>query len=231
MNSSRRLQIGFFFLSLALLVGTVFWPFVLDNIITPGSLVIWLLLRISILSIGQLYYWYALILVLLICLFRLLAQDQSAPEAEMFRGTNATSATNATIRSVEYWHSMLTLNDHHSDDIHNLRWKLVCLLLSLYATKQRTEADLRLHEALARGEIPLPKEILAFLFPDVPRETGRSFLKRVWLSWSAAAKRMRRRLERNARDERYRMIDDVLAFMEESLEINNDARTAEKSKH
>ena len=63
MNISKRLVIVVFLLLIILFVGLLFWPFVLDDIIAPASLVVWILLRIFVLSIDQKYYWGAAIFI------------------------------------------------------------------------------------------------------------------------------------------------------------------------
>lgn len=70
MNSSRRLTLIGFLLLLTLFVGLLFWPFILNDIITPASLVVWLLLRIFVLSIGQKYYWAVIIFLTAFFLYR-----------------------------------------------------------------------------------------------------------------------------------------------------------------
>ena len=63
MKFSRRMVISILFIVIILLFGMFFWPFILNNIITPIALAVWLLLRIFVLSIDQKYYWGAIIFV------------------------------------------------------------------------------------------------------------------------------------------------------------------------
>jgi hypothetical protein len=214
-NLSRRLVIFSFFFLLILFLGMIFWPFILNELITPISLVIWLLLRLLVLSIDQKYYWAAIIFVVLFFLYRLLPQGQAADRPE------ESLEANATIRSISYWRSLFTFTDQAVRDEKNLKRELIRLLLSLYATKQRTAADFGLYEALQRSEIPLPEHIHDFLFWEEPPKTG-SPLKKLVQAISNTPQKWIRHWTGQETAEHYRMIAEVLSFMETSLEMKND---------
>jgi hypothetical protein len=224
MKLSKRVGVSILFIAIILLAGMLFWPFILNEIITPTSLVVWLLLRIFVLSIGQQYYWAAIIFVVLFFLYRLLAQDQPAILSEELLDSNA------TINTIGYWRSLFTLTNYDIRDEQTLRRELIRLLLSLYATKQRTSADFRLYEALQRGEIPLPDRIHTFLFLDQPKESGRS-LKKLVQSLEKTPRKWIRQWTGQEAAEHYRMIDEVLGFMETTLEMKNDNGKFNPNKH
>ena len=90
MKFSRRMVISILFVMLILLVGMLFWPFILNEIIKPIALVVWLLLRIFVLSIDQKYYWGAIIFVVVVFLFRLLSQDTNTVPSGDFPDANET---------------------------------------------------------------------------------------------------------------------------------------------
>jgi hypothetical protein len=219
MTNRQRLAIGFVGLAALALLGVLFWPFIAAEIISPVALLAWLLLRIFVLSVSQQTYWYGAVFVLLFSLFRLWPQSLiKQPSFERRLGGNF------AVRTFERWHSMFSLSDDdlHSIRIRNLRWELVRLLLSLYATKQHSDADLKLHEALQRREIELPDTFHAFLFPGEPLAKPRSFLRRVQGFWLLPLKWTRHRaLQQQKRTECYRRIDEVLRFLEKSLEMND----------
>jgi hypothetical protein len=208
--------IGFIlFVFLILLAGMLFWPFILNDIIKPTSLAVWLLLRIFVLSIDQKYYWGAIIFLIVVFLFRLLPQNQIDVHSGGFLESNA------TIKNIEYWRALFTVVEHDIRDEETLKRELTRLLLSFYATKQRTSSSFLLHEALQRGELPLPQHIHKFLFPDQPKKSKWSLDKLIQSVWNAPRKWMRRWSGQETA-EHYRMINDVLCFMEESMEIKND---------
>jgi len=215
MKFSRRVIGLILFVSLILLAGILFWPFILDNIIKPTSLAAWLLLRIFVLSIDQKYYWGAIIFTVLIFLIRLLPQEQIDIRSEDFQESNA------TIKNIGYWRSLFTLTSGYIQDVEIVRRELVRLLLSLHASKQRTSTSFMLYDALERGEIPLPEHIHAFLFPGKQKKSERSLNKFIQSIRTAPQKWMRRWTGQEVA-EYYRMIDEVLCFMERSVEIKND---------
>jgi Ca2+/Na+ antiporter len=217
---SRALVIGGFFLLIILFVGLLFWPFILNEIIMPTSLAVWVLLRIFVLSIDQAYYWVAIIFIAALFLFlRLLPPPHPTIESE------DSQHSNATMRTLDYWRSLFNLIDQRVQDDEMLKKELARLLLSLYATKQRTLADFRLYDALQQGKIPLPEQMHAFLFPEEPQPVERSLItniRRLVQSIRNTPRKWIRRWTGQETAERYRMIDEILCFMETSLEMKND---------
>ena len=148
MNIPRRI-IGFIlFIAIIFLAGMLFWPFILNEIIMPTSLVVWLLLRIFVLSIDQKYYWGAVIFGVLFFLFRILPQGQSTIQTE------DSFDSNATLKTIGYWRNLFILTENDIQDEKTLKRELIRLLLSLYSSKQHTAANFGLFEALQQGEIP-----------------------------------------------------------------------------
>jgi hypothetical protein len=224
MKFSRRVVVAILSTLIILLLGMFFWPFIFNEIITPISLVVWLLLRILVLSIDQKYLWAAVILAVLVFLYRLLPQGQETFLPDDFPDTNA------TLKTIEYWRSLFTLTEHNLRDEKSLKKELIRQLLLLYATKQRTSADFRLYESLQRGELPLPEQIHAFLFPEEPKEAGRS-LKQLLNFLKNAPREWIRHWTGQDIAEHYRIIDETLNFMETALEMKNDAENFNPNQH
>ncbi len=164
MNISRRLVVFGFFALVILIVGVLFWPLILSEIVIPISLVVWLLLRLFVLSIDQQYYWAAIIFVVVFFIYRLFPSAEPVIQSDDFQDLNA------TIRAIGTWRSLFTVIGYEVPDKRALRQELINLLLSLYATKLRTSVDFRLYDALQKGEIPIPKHIHDFLFLEEPRK-------------------------------------------------------------
>lgn len=215
MKFNRQMVIGILCIAIFLLLGMFFWPFILDNIITPTALVAWLLLRIFILSIDQKYYWGASIIVVFVFLFRLLAQDLVTTKS------GDTPVVNETIINIGHWRNIFIATDDGIRDEKLLKQKLVNLLLSLYASKQHTITNYLVHEALKKGELPLPEHIFTFLFPDEPEKSKRS-LSRLLQSVRSAPRKWIRRWTGQETAEHYQMIDEVLRFIETSMEVKYD---------
>jgi hypothetical protein len=212
MNFSRRLVISIFFVLVFLFIGLVFWPFILSEIIRPISIVVWLLLRVSVLAIDQKFYWGALIFVMLFFLYRLLPPGQPATYPEY------SESSNATLRSIGYWRNIFFLTGHENYDSQNMKKELIRLVISHYATKQSTTANFEIYEALQRREIPLPEHIHAYLFAVQPQNTDRSLKTRLQAMANAPQKWLRRVSGQEAAEHK-RMINEVLVFLETALEI------------
>ena len=215
MNISKRVVISILITAIVLFAGMLFWPFILSNIIKPIALVVWVLLRILVLSIDQKYFWGAIIFVVVIFLFRLLPQEQAAIQS------NSYPETNATIRTIGYWRILFTFNDQDVRDEKTIKRELLYLLTSLYASKQRTSTNFGEYDALQRGEIPLPEGIYTFLFSEEPQESGNP-IKKLLQSIRKTPRKWIRKLTGQEKDDHYRIIDEVLSFMETTLEIKNE---------
>jgi hypothetical protein len=215
MHPSKRPVHLLLFLALLGLAGILFWPFILKDIIQPLALVLWLLLRVLVLSIDQKYIWGALIFLVAVFIFRLMLQDQVDAQS------GDPSAADAALKPIAYWRNLIALEGQGGWENKTLRKELVRLMLSLYATKQRTPADFRLYDALKQGEIQLPPRIHAYLFPDKPKDGGTSVKIFIQKLWNAPRKWIRRWSGQEARDQN-RMLVEVLNFMETALEIKND---------
>jgi hypothetical protein len=207
-----------------LFIGLLFWPFIMNEIITPTSLVIWLLLRMFVLSIGQQYYWGAIILVVFLFLIRILPQSQNSIQSDDYLDSNA------TIKSIGYWRSIFTLTDSAIRDEKIVKRELMRLLLSLYATKQRTSANFGLYEAIQQGEIPIPERIHLFLFPIEPEKPKRT-LRALSQSIRGSVQKWFRHWNGQETAENTIMIDEVLSFMETSLEMKNDNTGSSTNKY
>ncbi len=224
MNSFKRAVIAFLITAIILFVGMLFWPFIRNNIIEPIALVIWLLLRLLVLSIHQKYFWYAAITVAIIFLFRFLRQEQSTVQPDAYL------VPNATITNIGYWRVLFTYDGQDVRDEKILKRELTHLLTSLYASKQSTSNNFGIYDALQQGEIPLPEHIHSFLFPAEPGQSD-GLIKRFLRSIQKTSRKRIRQWTGQEKAEHYRMIDEVLNFIETSLEINNDNRKLTQNEH
>jgi hypothetical protein len=211
-NVSRRLVVIIFVVLACLFTGLVFWPFILTEIIRPISIVVWLLLRVSVLAIDQKYYWGALIFVMMFCLYRLLPPGQPATYPEF------SESSNATLKSIGYWRNIFFLTGHENYDSQNLKRELIRLVITHYATKQSTTANFEIYEALQRKELPLPEQLHAYLFTVEPQSSGRSLKERLQTLANAPQKWLRSVSGQEAAEHK-RMINEVLVFLETALEI------------
>ncbi|HET9907726.1 MAG TPA: hypothetical protein VFQ23_13825 [Anaerolineales bacterium] len=223
MHRSQRFILVFLVAALVVFLGMLFWPFVLNNILQPTALTLWLLLRILVLSIHQQYFWYTVILVAAVVLVRLLRETQ--PE----RPPQASFETNTALSIISDWRDLLLYNGQEALEDKTLKRQLANLLTSLYALKQGASNDFRLYDDLQRGTIPLPENIHTFLFAPEPASGGP--LQKFFQSIQKAPRRWIRQWTGQAKAEHHKMIDDVLNFIETSLEINSDDKKPSQNKH
>jgi hypothetical protein len=224
MKKSRPFVLFFFFLGLIFLVGILLWQFVLANIIEPLALVLWLLLRIFVLSIDQKIYWGALIFLVLFFFFRHFSNETITSDSY------EAPDKNAILKNIAIWHSLFNFNTHGADELHFLKRELVQLLVSMIASQGRVSTNIEVYDALKHRQIAIPEHIYISLFADKPAKPGRS-LKKILRAIRFAPKNWIHKWTGRAAVEHYQMIDEVLAFMETSLEINNDTEKFDPRNH
>jgi type IV secretory pathway VirB3-like protein len=215
MTTSRRVTLSLLVAAIVLFLAMLFWPFVVNNILRPSALAIWLLLRILVLSIHQQYFWYAVIFAALLFLFRLLPKKQSDIQSDIYLETNS------TIINIGYWRGLFTYTGQNIRDEKAIKQELIHLLASLYATKNSITTNWLIYDALQQGKIPLPGKIHTFLFPQDPPLPGGPLI-RFFHSIRKTLRNWIRQWTGLEKAEHYQMIDEVLRFLETSLEIKND---------
>jgi hypothetical protein len=167
------------------------------------------------LSIDQKYFWAAIIFAVLVFLYRLLPRGESTIPSGEFVDSNETTNT------IRYWRSVFLYTEDSVRDNKNLKRGLAHILTSLYASKQHTSTSYGVYDALQKGEIPLPEHIHTFLFPEEPQKSGQS-IKKLLQSIRKTSRKWIRRWTGQEVAEHYQLIDEVLCFMETSLEMKND---------
>lgn len=217
MHTSKRVVVSSLLAAIVIFIGVLFWPFLLNNILKPAALVVWFLLRILVLGIDQKYFWYAIILVAFIFLFRLLPGGQSDTQSDSYLGTNS------TVINIGYWRGLFIYNGQDIRDEKTLQRELMHLLAFHYASTQNASNNFGIYDALQQGKIPLPETIHTFLFPQESPGKGRP-IKKFFHTIRETPRKWIRRWTGQEKTEHYQMIDEVLRFMETSLEIKNDNR-------
>lgn len=214
MKISPRLLIFLFVILAVLFIGLLNWQYVFDSIVHPVSLVIWLLLRIFVLSIGQKYYWWALILAVLVLAVRLIPREQTTITKE------ETNLSNETLNSIEHWRSLYIPNESNAYGKF-LEREFLRMLVTMYSAKLRVAPDFKLYDALRQGEIPIPEDIRKYLYTEIPRREDWSLRRMLQAIRDWPGKVWHRSRGINKLDH-YRKIEDVLDFFESSLEMKYD---------
>lgn len=222
-NRSKRFILALLIAALVVFLGLLFWPFVLNNIIQPTALVLWLLIRILVLGTHQKYFWYAAIFAAVLVLLRILRQTESQLPSRAYLETNT------TISNIGYWRGLFLYSGQDILEDKALKRQLAQLLTALYALKQGVPNDFRMYDDLQQGKIPLPANIHDFLFPPAPVSAGP--LQKYFQYVKKTTRRWIRKWTGQEKTEHHKMIDEVLNFIETSLEINNDDRDIFRNKH
>jgi hypothetical protein len=215
---SKRVVITFLSAVIVLFVGMLFWPFILNNIIKPTALVLWLLLRILVLSIDQKYFWYVVTFVATIFFLRLLSRQQIVVQSDAYH-----LETNATTKNIGHWRALLTYDSQNIQDENIFKRELLHLLASLYVSKKHALNNFDIYHGLQQGDIPLPEHIHTYLFSQEPRDTGGPIIRFIQ-SIQKTPRKWIRRWTGQEEAEHYQRIANILSFMEASMEIKNDDR-------
>ncbi|MGA2613691.1 MAG: hypothetical protein ABSG38_09580 [Spirochaetia bacterium] len=217
MTVSLRSVVLFLVVGVLLLLALVFQKFVLANIVLPAATVAWLLLRIFVLSLDQQTYWWGLIILAglagLVRLFQITMANAPGP-----------LPSPGTVRDrASYWRESILANARETSNEDAFRRELSWLIATLCSSQMRGSAKYQVREALLQRQIPLPESVHAFLFSSdasAPQQPGGALFS----ARRAFRGRIRRRTGR-AVFEYFRSIDEVLTFMEASMEMKNDDTT------
>ena len=215
MNQPRRILIFSVFLGAILTLGMIFWPFVLEEILMPTALTAWFFMRIFILSVDQKFYWGVLILVGVVAFSRHLIHFF------LFDDMDPQPKNEVVLTDIDFWRSYFTLYGRDLNEQFMVKRELIRLLVSLYATKQGVTANFLVTDALKNGEIPLPGGVHSFLFDEELTQGRRSIKKIIKDIWFAPRHWIDERTGRKTA-EYYRMVAEVLNFIETSLEMKKD---------
>ena len=218
MKKSRRTIIVILSAGLALLLAFTFRVFLLENVVRPIALIFWLFWRV-LQSIDQRVFWSVLLFAALMFAFiRLSAQalgEIPPPPVQHY---------NAILANIEILRNSIRMTSERGEEglqVNLLKQNLVDMLVSLYTASQPDRPHWQVLEDLKAGRIPLPDSIHAFLFPPkvvLARPSLRQTLRRLW---QAPARWADRRSGRAAAAYMH-SLDEVLTYMETSLEIAHD---------
>lgn len=217
MKLSPRISLVILLLGLALFVGILFRAFILDNFVTPVALVLWAFWRL-LLSVDQVVYWGVLIAAAGVYTFTRLFFFVRGP---ITVEPTTPSDTNTTLQHINYWRTLIYLTQDETEKYNSLRRDLCRMLVDRYASQQVEAAHFKVYEAVQQRQIPLPEDIYAFLFPAEPAGAQRSF-RRILSTLKQIPRRRIRHWTGREVAEYYQSIEDVIRFMESTLEIQHD---------
>jgi hypothetical protein len=211
-NSRRYITIAIVSGIVLLMVCLLFEPFVMDNILVPIAAAIWLLLRIFVLSVDQIYYWVGLAaLGFMFIAFRIVHLLINRPAPLKMESSPDPSLA---LMNAEAWRNRIELTAGGSAEQSILKRELAWVLVSLYTFRQSGSAYHEVYEPLRQKKIPLPDKVWSFIFAQAPPgftpSIRQAFQSRIH-KWSG-----------RQTAEYYEAIEEVLSFLETSLEMKDD---------
>ncbi len=221
----RGFLFGLYLVVLALL-GIRFAPALRANLIDPAAAAIWLALRLFILSIDQKYFWAAAILLGAFWGLHRLSQELENGEIDA-----QAAPANAALQKAEIWRGDIQFGAGTLADRNTIRHELTRLLVSMHSSKQQGNTYADTLEALRLRQIPLPEGAYTFLFADPRSNQPGSRLQKAVQSIRQAPRHWIDQWTGRSAASYYREIDELLAYLENSLEMHHDERTSDPSKH
>jgi hypothetical protein len=204
----RGLALAFLASGLAL-AALLFGPEILEGVVKPLAIGLWMLFRIFVLSVDQIKLWTFLLLALFtIFAFRAalaLTAGSQGPRAE-----ETAPDRNSTLGDVEYWRYMFAETPRDDREYGLARREFAKLLLSTYASKERLVNDFTLYERFKSREIPLPEGVYDFVFSEGRAAPGTRM--QAWL----------RRVSGHDRIDYQRKLGQYLEFLKSYMEISDD---------
>ncbi len=200
------------------LISDLFKSFVVNEILVPIAAAVWLLLRIFILRVGQIYYWIVLsALGFLFVVYRVVHHLAFRPTP---RGMDSSPDPSVALLTAEGWRNRIQLAAGGSAEQAILKRELAWVLVSMYTYRHSGSAYHEVYEPLRQKKIPLPEEVWAFIFEEeLPRRRKKlGFFQ----SMRQAGQSQIKKWSGRETAEYYQVVADVLSFMEKSLEINDE---------
>lgn len=211
MKIPRRAFVIAVLLALSLLACLVA-PGIREYFVTPLALVLWLFWRL-LQSVHQAVWWGLLVFLALWFVAARFFRVTAAPPPPRRTQSDA----NATLARIEYWQMSLRLSRPGFQPPGILKNNLGKMLAAMYTSRQSEAVHYQIYDALKAREIPLPENLYAFLFPPEPPGSPHS-LARILRAIRAAPGAWARRWSGREEAEFYRSLEEVIGFMESSLE-------------
>ncbi len=223
MKTTQRITLIVLILGILVCLGILFRDFLFENFIRPISLMVWILLRV-LSSVDQNIYWGVLLFAGLILLLLRLGRTPGGAEQE------PPPDTFSALENIQYWRTAIMVTHSEMTEVNVLKRYLGKMLATAYAVNTPGRANLEIYNALKLRQIPLPEPVYAFLFPGVLPTSGRS-LRQVLQSIRRLPQRWARRLSGRELDEYYKSIEEVMAYIESTLEVKNDDEESNSHHH
>lgn len=212
MDRIKRLTLLLLFLFFSFSLVVIFRSFLMFYIIEPIALVFWVFWRI-VWSIDQNIYWSVLVVIYTILFIRMI------PYWKDTYHISAYDYTEESINRVEYWKTVIEddgLGMKKSDQLND---SINELLMSVINEEKQYESK-DLETMIAGRKMSFPPQASSYLYPSkdkhrlYPTNHRRSII-------SLMPRWIRSRVRKYIHQD-YSSVDEILTWMENELEINND---------
>jgi hypothetical protein len=227
MRIPPRISLLLLLLGLLLCLSILFRSYLFEYLVQPVAILFMYLWRV-IQSVHQGVYWGILLFFALIyasyqVFFHRLQRPAVREEARP-------SGANATLENIRYWRTMISVTQDEVEQANILKRELREMLASMLAFKQPGCSTAEMYKALRLHQVLLPENIYAFLFPEESALPRRSFKRALQAIWDAPRRWIGKRNDRKVA-EYHRSIEQVIAYMESCMEIENDSEPIEPFKY
>ena len=218
MKISRSKTLLILVLALLLFLAGIFWPFLFEYIISPVSAAVWVLLRIFILSIDQKYIWGILVFGFLVYIIWTLFQEHADLNIE-----NENGEKTIPFQDIDTWKNTFNMYNIESEDQLFIKRDLSNLLTSMYIDANGKTPNYQILEKIRGKEIDIPENIYASLIQEEPDPLPLSLkMKIIWYLRTPIRWKKRWYEKKDKEANHYKMIDEVLDYLENSLEIKHE---------
>jgi len=168
-------------------------------------MVVWFILRYTILRLDHGIIWWAAIIICIIALWLKLKWVSDHPENEEKK------AIGFYAKKYANWKSHFIYKAHSKFNKDRLKRKLQELLVTLYAVRKRLAINYEITDLFRNKKIQLPENIYSFFFTETKEKEKRFSIKRFYNSLSG-----------HDAVEYYKNLDESLTYIENYLENRND---------
>ncbi len=215
MKKTKRLYRYFLSIGIIIALLVYFRSFIFDTIIEPLALVCWAVIRL-VLFVDQAVWWGALIFITVFLSIRFISSKPGLYR-QSARYENPGSGHGED--RVDAWKGKIRAAARKDSDMEALKHDLLALITATLSLKEKKEAS-QVKEALLKGEIRLPDRVYAFLFSGNQATRNASLISLAGLRLER--RRWAARVLGGDRNEAYRAIDEMIGWMESTLEMNHE---------
>ena len=195
------------FLSILTIIFILYNTFILENILKPLALLLWLLLRIFVLSIDQVIIWGIMIFIIAYILFVRFISINSENE------TYQESINNFYTEKLSLWKFYFSGDIYNLQNQKDLKIELIRMMVNLHAARKRMPVDYHLFDSFKAKEIQIPENIYNFLYAENTKK------------FNINISRIYNRISGREAALYYQNLEECLLFLENFMELKDDNKT------